>query len=122
MTLNRSILNSTKKILDIAEDDTAFDLNVITHINSAFSTLQQIGVGPVGGFMIEDEVPVWGDFLGDNMQLNSVQTYVYLVVRLAFDPPSASFHVTSLENQKKEYEWRLQVAAQPVPVLTDPVL
>lgn len=104
-----SILNDTKKILQLAEDYTAFDLDVITHINTAFTTLQQLGIGPVEGFMIEDESAEWEAFLGGDPRLNGVKTYLYLRVRLVFDPPATSFHIAALEKQIEELEWRLNV-------------
>jgi len=108
--LETSILTSTKKILGLAEDYTAFDLDVITHINSAFSTLTQLGVGPAAGFMIEDDTADWGDFIvDDDLQYNSVKTYVYLRVRMLFDPPATSFVIAALNDQIKELEWRLNV-------------
>jgi hypothetical protein len=102
-----SILTSTKKILGIAEDYTVFDLDVITHINSAFSTLTQLGVGPADGFMIDDETAVWTDFIADDLQYNAVKTYIYLRVRLIFDPPSTSYLIAAFTDQIKELEWRL---------------
>lgn len=114
---SQSILDSTKKILGLDSDYIAFDLDVMTHINSALSTLQQIGVGPVNGFMIEDATAEWGELLGGDVRLNSVKTYVYMKVRLAFDPPGTSFAITSIEKQVQELEWRLQVAADPPPVV-----
>ena len=108
--MSKSILTSTKKILGIAEDYTAFDLDIITHINSVFTTLQQLGVGPVEGFMIEDAQPTWEHFLGNDKRLNSVKTYVYMRVRLMFDPPATSFAISSMQEQVKELEWRLNVA------------
>jgi hypothetical protein len=105
--METSILNSIKKILGIAEDYTAFDEDIITHINTAFSTLTQLGVGPREGFMIEDEGAVWTDFIDDRIQFNSVKTYVYLRVRMLFDPPSTSYLITAMENQIRELEWRL---------------
>jgi hypothetical protein len=102
-----SILDSTKKILGIAPDYTAFDQDIITHINSVFSTLSQLGVGPEGGFFIEDNVPVWGDFTVTDPNLNAVKTYIYLRVRLIFDPPATSFHTTAIQEQIRELEWRL---------------
>ena len=103
-----SILTSTKKILGITSDYSVFDLDVITHVNSAFSTLTQLGVGPAIGFMIEDESSKWEDFVGDNMKmLNMVKTYVYLKVRYLFDPPTTSFHLTAVQEQIAEHEWRL---------------
>jgi hypothetical protein len=117
--MENSILISTKKILGIAEDYTAFDLDVITHINSAFSTLTQLGVGPANGFMIEDETAQWSDFItdvtdpygtsGDDLQYNSVRTYVFLKVRYLFDPPQTSYLIAATEKQMQELEWRLNV-------------
>lgn len=108
--METSILTGTKKILGLAEDYTAFDHDVITHINTAFSTLTQLGVGPAEGFMIEDETAVWTDFIiDDDLQYNSVKTYVYLRVRMLFDPPGTSFVITALNEQIKELEWRLNI-------------
>jgi hypothetical protein len=109
--MEQSILLSTKKILGIAPDYTVFDLDILTHINSAFSTLTQLGVGPLTGFMIEDADTEWEEFFGtvpDN-QLNSVKTYVYLRVRQIFDPPTTSFAIQAFNDQIKELEWRLNV-------------
>lgn len=118
---NKSILDSTKKILGISPEYTAFDLDIVTHINTVFTTLEQLGVGPVGGFMIEDASPVWGDyFLGDDKRLNGVKTYIYLRVRLMFDPPTNSFAMNSLQEQVRELEWRLNVAVEPDRVVTVP--
>lgn len=107
--METSILTSTKKILGIAEDYTVWDLDIITHINSAFSDLTQLGVGPVTGFMINDPAQVWADFSDDDMQLNSVKTYIYLRVKLLFDPPSTSYAITAMEDQIEKLEWRLNI-------------
>jgi hypothetical protein len=107
--MEQSILISTKKILGIAQDYTVFDLDIITHINTAFSTLTQLGVGPPEGFMIADDVAVWTDFIADDLQYNSVKTYVFLRVRQLFDPPSTSYLISATESQIKELEWRLNV-------------
>lgn len=107
--MDESILNSVKKILGIASDYDAFDTDIIIHINSVFSTLNQLGLGPDEGFMIEDDSASWGDFLLDDMRLNSVKTYVYLKVRILFDPPTSGFVLTALQEQAKELEWRLNV-------------
>lgn len=105
--MEASILKSTKKVLGLAPDYTPFDLDVITHINASFSLLNQLGVGPVEGFFIEDESAVWGDFVVPANQLNLVKTYIYLKCRILFDPPGTSFLLKSSEDQIKEYEWRL---------------
>ena len=107
--MSDSILTSTKKILGIDESYTAFDLDVITHINSVFTILQQLGIGPSDGFMIEDAEPTWDTFLAGDPLLNSVKTYVYLRVRLLFDPPTTSFLISAMKEQAQELEWRLNV-------------
>jgi hypothetical protein len=107
--METSILTSTKNVLGIAEDYTVFDLDIITHINTAFSTLTQLGVGPVNGFMIEDETAVWDDFIAGDDQYNSVKTYVYLRVRMLFDPPQTSYLITAMKDQISELEWRLNI-------------
>lgn len=105
--MSESILTSTKKILGIGEDYDVFDMDIIMHINGVMSTLHQLGLGPEEGFMIQDSSEEWGDLLEDDMRLNSIKTYVYLKVRLLFDPPSTSFVLTAMNEQIKELEWRL---------------
>ena len=105
--MEESILKSTKKILGLADDYTAFDLDVITHINAAFSILDQLGVGPEGGFFIQDDTDLWTDYVAPPNQLNLIKTYVYLKVRLLFDPPPTSYLISAATDQIKEYEWRL---------------
>ena len=112
--MEESILNSTKKILGLEAVYTPFDLDVITHINAAFSLLNQLGVGPIDGFMIEDDTTVWSDYPIPQNQLHLVKTYIYLKVRVLFDPPTTSFLVTATNDQIKEYEWRLNVFREEV--------
>lgn len=107
--MENSILTSTKKNLGIAADYTAFDLDIITFINGAFSTLTQLGVGPIGGFAIADDTAEWADFIGDDAQYNSVKTYVHLRVRLLFDPPTTAYLTDAFNKQIEELEWRLNV-------------
>lgn len=107
--METSILTGIKKLLGIPEDYEVFDFDVITHINSAFSTLTQLGIGPPTGFMIEDDAAEWADFLEDDTQYNAVKTYVALRVRQIFDPPSTSYLITAFNEQIKELEWRLNV-------------
>lgn len=107
MALEPSILKSTKKLLGLDANYDAFDTDIITHINTAFFTLNQLGIGPESGYMIEDDQAAWDDFTGGVLNLNAVRSYVYLSVRLAFDPPSASHHVKSYEDQIAELTYRL---------------
>lgn len=104
-----SILTSIKKLLGLDESQTAFDVDIVIHINSALATLNQLGIGPEFGFTIDDAAPKWIDFLGDNQRLNPVKTYVYLRVRLLFDPPATSFAIDAIKDQISELEWRLNV-------------
>lgn len=107
--MSESILESTKKILGIEADYTAFDMDIIMHINSALATLHQLGIGPEEGFMIEDESAEWGELLDDDPRLNQVKSYVYLKVRVVFDPPTTSFVLAAFEKQIQEHEWRINV-------------
>ena len=108
-----SILTSIKKLLGIAEEYTHFDNDIIMHINSVFMTLTQLGVGPSEGFYIEDSSAEWLDFIDDTNKLQAVKTYIYLKVKLVFDPASVgSSTLASYERQTQELEWRLNVAAE----------
>lgn len=110
--MTNSILNSTKKVLGIDASYTVFDVDVLMHINSVFSTLNQLGLGPVAGFSIEDAVPTWSDFIGADDRLSSVKSLMYLKVRLLFDPPTTSFHIAAMKEQIQELEWRLNVVRE----------
>lgn len=107
-----SILTSIKKLLGIAEEDTNFDRDLIMHINSVFMILTQLGVGPSKGFSIKDENDVWSDFIPEQSSLEAVKTYVYMKVRLMFDPPLSSAVVDAINRNISELEWRLNVGAE----------
>ena len=107
-----SILTSIKKLLGIAEEYEHFDADLIMHINSVFSILTQLGVGPSEGFSIEDKTATWNDFIPDGLMLQSVKSYVYLKVKLLFDPPTSSSVMESSNRMISEFEWRLNVAAE----------
>jgi len=128
--MEESILTSIKKVLGLAADYTEFDEDVLLHINSVFSTLAQLGVGPVGGFMIEDDTSTWDEFIGEDLEYNAVKTYVCLRVRLLFDPPTTSYLIDAINNQIKELEWRLNVKREetgwvdpdPTPPVINPLV
>lgn len=113
MTTVESILTSIKKLLGITEDYEHFDGELMIHINSVFAILNQLGVGPNAGFVIADKSFVWKDFLNDDKTLEFVKTFVYLKVRLLFDPPQSSAVIEAINRQASEYEWRILVAADP---------
>jgi hypothetical protein len=108
-----SILNAIKKLLGIQSTDTNFDQEIIMHINSVFTVLNQLGIGPTEGFAITDDDDIWDDFLETHLDLELVKSYMYLKVRLMFDPPQNSFLVKAIEDQIQQFEWRLQVQAEP---------
>lgn len=110
--MNDSILITIKKLLAISDEDDCFDLDVIIHINSVFMDLTQLGVGPEAGFMIEDGGPVWSDFIPDPGKFEAVKTYMYLRVKLLFDPPTSSAAIEAMNKQIDKLEWRLNVAAE----------
>lgn len=107
-----SILDSTKKILGLDSDYPHFDIDIVMHINSVFSGLTQLGVGPEDGFEIEDSSTLWVEYLGANKKINLVKSYMYLKVRMLFDPPTTSFDITAKQEQIKEFEFRINVAIQ----------
>lgn len=106
-----SILTSTKKLLGITEDYAHFDKDIIMHINTVFLNLNQLGVGPEEGFLIEDDLAEWADFISDSAQLQAVKSYMYLKVKLLFDPPLSSAVIESTNRMISELEWRLMVAS-----------
>lgn len=104
-----SILDNIKKLLGMPMEYTPFDADIIIHINSVFSTLAQMGVSPTNKiFQIEDNSANWDDFIaGDEDILPSVKSYIYLKVKLLFDPPSNTSLLESINNQIRELEYRL---------------
>lgn len=112
-SVRSSILGSTKAMLGIVPEYTAFDDQIIMLINTQFSTLFQLGVGPDDGYEIEGYDETWKDYLNDNKLLNLVITFVHLNVRLMFDPPTNSFAVDAIKKQIDEYTWRINVMVDP---------
>lgn len=107
-----SILTSVKKMLGITEEYEHFDADLIMHINSVFMILNQLGVGPSKGFIITDKFATWADFIQSGENLESVKTYMYMKVRLLFDPPMSSAVMESMKQMISELEWRLNVQSE----------
>jgi hypothetical protein len=108
-----SILTSIKKLLGIEEEYDHFDPDIIMHINSVFTILTQLGVGPAEGFRIEDDTSTWTDFVSDTIQIEAVKSYIYLRVRLLFDSSTLSSTVIDSMNRTiNELEWRLNISAE----------
>lgn len=107
-----SILTSIKKSLGIAADYTHFDQDIIMHINSVFMDLMELGVGPSEGFVIEDDTSSWVDFFPSGSNFEAVKSYIYLRVKLLFDPPNSSAVMEAMKRDIDKWEWRLNVAAE----------
>ena len=110
--VNDSILLSVKKLNSLAPEYTSFDNDFIMYINSAFFELHQLGIGPTGGFRIEDEHDEWDDYMDESHIRDSVKTYVALSVRLFFDPPATSFTQQMMKDQLTEKAWQLKAAQE----------
>lgn len=110
---SESILTSIKKLLGITEDYTQFDQDIIMHINSVFNILTQIGVGPSTGFSISDKETKWTDYISDLSLTEMVKSYIYLKVRILFDPPTTGILMDAMQKQISELEWRLSVQVDP---------
>lgn len=110
--MDGSILNTIKRALGLEPDYDTYDLEVITHINSVFSTLQQLGVGTDEAYEIESADNKWEEFLENDKNLNAVKSYIFMRVKLIFDPPGNSFAVESLQKQVDQLEWRLNVYSE----------
>lgn len=108
-----SILNTVKKAIGPSVSEYEyFDSDLIMHINTTFNVLKQLGVGPAGGFYIEDAEADWDEFIDPGPNSQMVQTYMCLAVRLKFDPPESSAHMQAIKDQMAELEWRLNIDAE----------
>lgn len=116
--MDSSILNELRKVVGGSTSPgeiTHFDMDLMMHANTYFANLTQLGVG-TPGFMLQDDTQTWSDFLGDNYppeRLSQVKTYIYIKVRLVFDPPQSSAYMSTLKDEAKEIEWRLNVEVDP---------
>lgn len=108
-----SILTSIKKLLGITEEYEHFDSDLIIHINSVLAVLTQIGVGPSTGFSISDKYAKWSDFIEDDSKLEFVKSYVYLKVKLLFDPPTSTAVAEANKRLCDELEWRISTTVDP---------
>ena len=107
-----SILDSVKKMLGIDDEDVHFDGEIIIYINGALMFLNQLGVGQ--NLLISDRIKTWSDLLGDRTDLEAVKQYIYLRVRLTFDPPATGFATDAIERQIRELEWRINAQVEGV--------
>ena len=106
-----SILNTIKKMLGLDPEYDAFDQELVVFINTALSNLHQIGVGPVNGFMINGSEESWSELLPSETKtiIQNVKSYIYITVKMLFDPPGATNHSNALSESLKELTWRISV-------------
>lgn len=111
--MNESIFESIKALLGPDASYDVFDRDILIHINTAISVLTQLGVGPASGFMVTGSDETWDDFIGDDKTLQMVKSYIYMKVKMIFDPPANSSVLSAYQEACKEYEWRLNVEVDP---------
>lgn len=107
-----SILTTIKKMLGITEDYKHFDSDIIVHINAALMTLNQLGVGPKKPALITSELETWSGIFENLADIEAVKTFVYIKVRVIFDPPSSSYVLDALNRQADELAFRLNVQVE----------
>lgn len=103
-----SILISIKQMLGLTEEITSFDLELVMHINTVLGILNQLGA--CKAMSITGSTETWEDLIEDMSKLEMVKTYIYMKVRMIFDPPSGSV-VDIFNKQISELEWRINVSA-----------
>lgn len=110
--MDNSILSDIKSLLGAGNID-GFDNDILMHINSVLLVLRQLGIGPSAGITIDKDT-VWSDLLeGKDDMLQAVKSYIYLKVRLNFDPPTSGSVMQAMKDLIAEYEWRMNVAVDP---------
>lgn len=111
--MEESIFESIKSLLGPDASYDVFDQDILIHINTAIAVLTQLGVGPSTGFIVTGPDETWSDFIGDLKTLQMVKSYIYMKVKMAFDPPANSSVLNAYQEACKEYEWRLNVEVDP---------
>lgn len=106
------ILETIKRMLGISDEDDAFDKELVVFINTAIMVIHEVGVGKDGFLISEDGKEKWSDFIDSDKDLVGVQTFLYLKVRITFDPPQSSFVLDSMQKQADELLWRLNVTVE----------
>ena len=108
---NDSILTSIKKLMGLTEEYDACDQDILILINSVLFELEQIGVKAKDGFSLTDKTVVWSDYSDDDRLLNVLKPYIYMKTKLAFDPPTSSGALDSMNRIIDRFEWRINLYA-----------
>lgn len=108
-----SILTSVKKLLGIEEDNEAFDMEIMLHINGAITILTQIGVGPSTGYIVTNKEDTYSNWLGNTALYQNIPLYLFWKTRLSFDPPTNASVIKNYEDSIREAECRLSYLVDP---------
>lgn len=119
MNLDDSILRTIKLMLGLTDDITAYDEEIKVHINSLFTILNQLDVISDDGFRISGYDETWGQ-LTDRLTLaEMVKEFMYLKVRMIFDPPGSSVVSDAYNSRIAELEWRMNIQAERLAALEE---
>ena len=105
--MSDSVLLSIKQMLGISPEDTSFDVNVIMSINTALTTLMDLGLTEVEDEIVTDDIMTWDDLLGGRTDIEYVKTYIYQKVKMIFDPPTSTAAIDAMQRSISELEWRI---------------
>lgn len=119
MNLDDSILRTIKLMLGLTDDITAYDEEIKVHINSLFTILNQLDVISDDGFRITGYNETW-DQLTDRLTLaEMIKEFMYLKVRMIFDPPGSSVVSDAYNSRIAELEWRMNIQAERLAALEE---
>ena len=110
--MEESILETISKLLGVQVSEDYFETDILIHINTALERLCQLGVGPDKPYKITGTTETWTDFMPNMSNFEAVKTYIYLYVRLIFDPPTSGFVTTAIQEEINKLEWNLNVQAE----------
>ena len=105
--MSDSVLLSIKQMLGISPEDTSFDVNVIMSINTALTTLMDLGLTEVEDEIVIDDDMTWDELLGGRIDIEYVKTYIYQKVKMIFDPPTSTAAIDAMQRSISELEWRI---------------
>jgi hypothetical protein len=108
-----NILQDIKQVLGIEASDASYDTDLLMHISTAISVLTQLGIGPAD--LLVDKDTTWENFIGSTSRYISAKSYIYLKVRILFDPPTSGFVLDAWKSHASELEWRLNILAESAP-------
>lgn len=104
-----SVMKCVRGAMGLGVDNTAFDHELLLHINSAFADLNQNGI--ISEAVVTDESDLWEDFGKEGPELilmfEQIKLYVYLKTKILFDPPPPSTG-EYMNERANELLWRLR--------------